>query len=241
MKKIIACLMLAACASGAIAARALPESDELLERIRQSWTGVAVKMNGTMTVTRADDSQIACELAILRAGDDRTRVRFLSPKKHSGKVMLMADRKLWLWLPRAKKVTQVPRRRDPFGMNSLFNDLVFDRSEISSAEVTEIGEGYLLELRYHREQRHGPARILFDRDSLLPVRCDFFSPTGERMIRSVLIDERKSWRGIELPASVRVHGRSSKWKEVKLEVEDFAEMTAEDMALCTLEALGGGE
>jgi outer membrane lipoprotein-sorting protein len=240
MSKIPVYTLLVVCALGALAADPLPDSDALLERIRTTWTGVAVRMNATMTITKPDGEQTSCKLRIHRAGDDRTRVQFLSPERHEGKVMLMAERKLWLYLPRAKKVTQVPRRRDPFGLSSLFNDLVFDESEISSAEVTDIREGYQLELRYHREKVHGPTRILFDRTTLLPVRCDFFSPS-ERPLRSVIIDDRGMWRGTALPESIRVLGTSRKWKEVRLDVEEFGEMTAEDMEKCSLEALGGDE
>lgn len=240
MSKIPLYTLFAACALGAFAAEPLPDSDALLERIRTTWTGVAVRMDATMTITKPDGEQTSCKLKIDRAGDDRTRVRFLSPERHEGKVMLMAERKLWLYLPRAKKVTQVPRRRDPFGLSSLFNDLVFDESEIAAADVTELPDGHQLELRYHREKVHGPTRIIFDRTTLLPVRCDFFSPS-ERLLRSVIIDDRAMWRGTALPESIRVLGTSRKWKEVRLDVDRFSEMTAEDVERCNLEALGGDE
>ncbi len=240
MKKIPLCILMSVGALVAFAAEPLPDSDALLERIHATWTGIAVRMKATMTITSPDGEHTTCELKIDRAGDDRTRVEFLTPERHQGKVMLMAERKLWLYLPRAKKVTQVPRRRDPFGLSSLFNDLVFDRSEISSAEVTELPDGYQLELSYHRGDSHGPTRVLFDRGTLLPIRCDFFSPS-ERLLRSVLVDKRRIWRGTPLPESIRVLGASAKWKEVKLEVHEFGEMTAEDVERCSLEALGEDE
>jgi outer membrane lipoprotein-sorting protein len=242
MKNVPVHILLAAFVFGALAEpsigeKALPDAAVLLERIRESWTGIAVRMDATMTISKPEGSETSCELKILRAGDDRTRIEFLSPERHRGKVMLMAEGKLWLYLPRANKVTQIPRRRDPFGLSSLFNDLAFDESEISSATVTERPDRYQLELQYHRKKVHGPSRISFDKSTLLPTRCEFFS-SSERLLRSVVIEKRERWRGIPLPSTVRVLGVSRKWKEVRLEIEEFGDLTAEDAELCSLDALG---
>lgn len=210
-------------AASLAAAAGVPGPDELVQRCRDAWISVPVRMRATMTATRPGQPESVLDLAIERDGRGRTLIEFLTPGKDEGKLVLAVGEKMWLYLPRAGRVTAVSRRRNPFAAGVTFEDLLPGEIGGGAASVSETPESFLLEVKAQGTRQGGFSRIAFDKTTLLPVRREIYSSSG-KLLRTVQIEETREWGGRSLPSRIRVVERARRGRDVLLEVREFAEL-----------------
>ena len=213
---------------------AVPTVETLVERVAAAWDSLNVKLTAGMTVVRPDRPNTKVELLIRRAGRNRTRIDFLSPQKDEGKVLLRIGEQTWLYLPRAKKVVEIPARRNPLAGGVLFEDLFPGRPEVSGAVVEELDDGFVL-VTSAPEKKKKTSRIYFDRSTLLPFRREIYGSSG-RLLKIVHIDETRKWREVEIPWTVRFADLRS-GIEMRIEVLRADELESDLEALFSRERL----
>lgn len=216
-------LLAALMAAGLTGAAGPPDAEELVQRCRDAWISVPLRMRATMTATRPGRPETVLDLVIERDGEGRSLIEFVAPEKDRGKLVLTVGEKTWLYLPRADKVTKISRRRNPFAAGVTFEDLLPEEIGSGTASISEAAEAFLLEVRPEGTGRRGHSRIAFDKATLLPVRREFYSSSG-KLLRTVHIEETRTWSGRNLPSRIRIVERTRRGTELLLEVHEFAEL-----------------
>lgn len=209
---------------GAVAAAAPPDAATLLAGVAGSWAPLEAVLIATMTTQREDREPSVAELRILRGGRGRTRIEFLSPERQRGKILLQVEDQTWMYLPRPQRVVKVPLRRNPLSGSLLFEDLRPEDFADSGAGVEETEDAYILVAS--STKKGGTDRIYFQRDTLLPFRRELHGKSG-RLLKTIHIEETRSWNQVELPWKVRFVDHLRGDMEATIEIHE-AEMLGPD-------------
>ncbi len=240
---VVAAGMLAACILAAVGttlpAAQLPSVEALVDRVATDWEPLRLELTATMTVVRPRRPSTEIGLRIRRAGSGRTRVDFLSPPRNRGKVILQIDDRTLLYLPRPDRTLEVPARRNPLAGGVLFEDLFPDRPEVEGARVEESGDRLVLVTGATAGTGRSTSRVYFDRETLLPVRREVYAASG-RLVKTIHIDETRSWNGAEIPWDLRFVDHLKPGSEVRIVVRAAAELEGDPDELFSEERLETG-
>jgi hypothetical protein len=188
----------------------------LAARANQEWLDLRVELDAGIRCVSGDGRVSQSEITIRRDGAARTRIDFRSPPRDAGKVLVRIGADTWVYLPRAGKRMKLPPRRDPVPGGEFLDSLLPGESGWSGAQRTETDHGIVLEWAATRRTDEG-GRIVFDRETLLPIRRDFVSSKG-RTLRSLIVDDTREWSGSNIPWSIRFVDHTGSTRECAVEV-----------------------
>ena len=221
--------------AGAAAALAPPDAAALVAAAAGSWAPLEAALTATMTTGRPDREPSVADLRILRGGPGRTRIEFLSPERQRGKILLQVRDETWMYLPRPQRVVKVPLRRNPLSGSLLFEDLLPESFADGDAMVEETDDAYVL-IRSATGKKGNTDRIYFHRDTLIPFRREFHGKSG-RLLKTIHIEETRSWNNIELPWKIRFVDHLGGGIESTIEMRKVEELGRNTEHLFTREGL----
>lgn len=187
---------------GGAATAAAPDAAQLVAGVAGSWAPLEAALTATMTTRRPDREPSVTDLRILRGGQGRTRIEFLSPERQRGKILLLLEDETWMYLPRPQRVVKVPLRHNPLSGSLLFEDLLPESFSEEGASVEETDDAYVL-ITWGRGKKKGSSdRIYFHRDTLMPFRREFHGKSG-RLLKTIHVEETRSWKNVNIPWKIR--------------------------------------
>ena len=224
-------------AAGWSPSAAAPSAEQLLQRLDESWGKLRARMSAVMTLSRPGRTASTLELVVDRDGASRMRIEFLTPEKDRGKTIIVLGGRMWLYLPAAGKVTEVPRRASALAGALAFDDLLPERSGEREAEVAELPDAYLLVIAPSGRARQETSRIYFDRGSLLPRRREFLSRSG-KLLREAVVEADLTWKGRTLPRRLRITDHARGGNEMVLEIKSVMDLPPDPGNLFDPKSLG---
>ncbi len=228
-------LLVLACA-GATTAAAPPDAAQLVAGVAGSWAPLEAALTATMTTQRPDREPSVAELRILRGGQGRTRIEFLSPERQRGKILLLLRGETWMYLPRPRRVVKVPLRRNPLSGSLLFEDLLPESFSEGEAAVEETDDAYVLITSGRGKKKGSSDRIYFHRDTLMPFRRELHGKSG-RLLKTIHIEETRPWGDVDLPWKIRFIDHLRGDIEATLEIRKAEELGQDTEHLFTREGL----
>ena len=93
---------------------------------------------------------------------------------------------------------------------------------MAEANVEDHADGFVLKMT-HAGKKRGTSRIYFDRTTWLPFRREVYSSSG-RLIKTIHIDETKSWQGAEIPWKLRFEDHLRKGVVITIVVIEATEL-----------------
>ncbi len=228
-------LLVLLCAGAAMAA-APPEAAQLVAGVAGSWAPLEAALTATMTTQRPDREPSVADLRILRGGQGRTRIEFLSPERQRGKILLLLQDETWMYLPRPQRVVKVPLRRNPLSGSLLFEDLLPGSFSEEEATVEETDDAYVLITSGKGKKKGSSDRIYFHRDTLMPFRRELHGKSG-RLLKTIHIEETRPWGDVDLPWKIRFIDHLRGDIEATLEIRKAEELGQDTEHLFTREGL----
>jgi len=215
---------------------AVPAPAELLQQIERSWNPLRIAMVAELTVEQRDRAPGTFRILLRRDGPERVRVDFLAPVKDEGKVMLLADGKTWLYLPRADRLVAVSPRQSPLA-GMMFSDLFPGELDRYDA-VSRLTNGFWeLQLTPKKSEKAAPARIFFDPETRLPLRREVLTPSGTPL-KTIIIQEMMPWQNTVIPKQMKVIDRLRGGMETTVAIVSAEPLAPGAEVLFTKESLG---
>lgn len=165
----------------------------------------------SMTATREDGSTRTYAMTIQKAGDDKVRVSFSSPKSAVGQEMLRQGDNLWVYMPNLKRAVRLASRESFMGGDFNNADVlrVHWQSDYSATVVEQKdgpeGKTVKLELKAKIPDASWDRILLWMTDvdvkAAQPVRAEFYAASG-KLLRTLQFDDVKPFGKISRPAKL---------------------------------------
>ena len=241
-----AVLLMGACA-GARGARAgaATDAEAILEAIVDNMRGGSVYATLTLAVERPN-RETRYELEILSDGEQRALIRVTNPPREAGQAFLRDGDHLWLYVPRLKRVLQLP----PSGKTDRFLGSDLSYSDLSGRDAEQDYEARIaaqresdvvLDLfpRPGAPTPYGKVSLRATRPGYAPVEMLFFDQRGQA-VRTLLFEAYVDVDGRHVPTRITVEDLLRPGQRTVVRYARYRFGVAIPPACFTLQALESG-
>lgn len=191
----------------------------------------------SMTATREDGSTRTYAMTIQKAGDDKVRISFSSPKSAVGQEMLRQGDNLWVYMPNLKRAVRLASRESFMGGDFNNADVLRVHWQTDySASVVEQQDGpdgktVKLELKAKVPDASWDRILLWMSDvdvkASQPVKAEFYAASG-KLLRTLQFADVKTFGKVTRPArllmgNALVPAKKSEMSWTSLDVKPIAD------------------
>ncbi len=172
-----------------------PSADDIVrraDRVRTPEGGTA--LNVEVTVIQNGKVEYVRGFEVFGKGNDKTLVKFTSPKSEVGKALLMLGRDLWIYLPDVSKPVRIPLQERLVGdvANGDLARANFTgdyKAKLVGSETVNDKDCYVLELMAVDDSvTYGKVRYWVSKSDFHPVQADFYTAAGRHLKRGTFED-----------------------------------------------------
>lgn len=227
MKRQALALLLAAVMQNSLAAPATTAQDLLAASDAIRNPDRSFGLNNTLIEYRDGKQVDSSTLAIYARADSKTGqfrnlIRFVSPQRDAGKLLLKNGNDLWFFDPSSKASVRISPQQRLLGQAAngdvMTVNLALDyHASLQAEEEVQDGErqkraSYLLNLKAkHGEVTYERIEYWIDRSNSRPIKAKFYS-SSDRLLKTAYYRQFKPQLGVERPTeTVIIDGLDPKW------------------------------
>lgn len=182
---------------------------DLLRKVDELYRGDSSIATMRMEIV-TPNWQRTLEMQAWSEGMEKTFIRILAPKKDRGVATLKLDEEMWNFFPKIDKVIKVP----PSMMMSSWMGSDFTNDDL--VKEASLADDYFVELETSEAEYQmtlvpredtvtvwAKIIVVVDRESLLPVRQEYFNERGEK-VRTMQFLQIKTYGDRQLPSQLEM-------------------------------------
>lgn len=192
------------------------------------------------------------KMEALSEGEEKSRIRVLSPAKDAGVTTLMVDDNIWNYLPKVDRTMKIPGAmmsgawmgshfsNDDLVKSSRLND-EFDGAITARPEDAD-SENYVIELTSKPDAAVVWGKVVVNVSAaMMPLNIQYYDE-DERLVRTLTFGQNKTIGDRTVPTEITLtpHGKDGEFTKITyLELEFDVETTERDFSLQALKNASG--